>query len=309
MKYIEESWKWLPKYEVDRLLLCAKYWLMSLHTSQNPDLYTRYTPSIHHLGYSSFTLLYRIMHFLCLILLTTATALQSPLDISMSRTRTKAGNPVINGWYADPEARIFTSSQNQTQNRNQYWIYPTTSTTYDKQTTFSAFSSPDLVTWTPHPHILNITQIPWSTNRAAWAPSVTCRNGEYYMYFSVGDGAGIGVARSETGEPQGPFRDVLGKALVPGVVMGAQGIDAQVFIDYEGSEDGEVVGGEDGRGGGKGRNWLYFGGWGHAVVVELGEDMVSLKGEYKEITPEGYVEGPWVLKRKGVYYFLFSVGG
>ena len=141
MKYIEESWKWLPKYEVDRLLLCAKYWLMSLHTSQNPDLYTRYTPSIHHLGYSSFTLQYRIMHFLCLILLTTATALQSPLDISMSRTRTKAGNPVINGWYADPEARIFTSSQNQTQNRNQYWIYPTTSTTYDKQTTFSAFSS------------------------------------------------------------------------------------------------------------------------------------------------------------------------
>lgn len=129
------------------------------------------------------------------------------------------------------------------------------------------------------------------------------------MYFSVGDGAGIGVARSETGQPQGPFRDVLGKELVPGVVMGAQGIDAQVFIDYEGTEDGEVVGGVDGQGGGKGRNWLYFGGWGHAVVVELGEDMVSLKGEFKEITPEGYVEGPWVLKRKGVYYFMFSVEG
>ena len=224
------------------------------------------------------------MHFLHLILLlTTTTALQSPLDITMSpRTILKAGNPIINGWYADPEARIFTSSQNQnqnqTQNHKQYWLYPTTSTTYDKQTTFSAFSSPDLLTWTPHPHVLNITQIPWSTNRAAWAPSVTCRNGEYYMYFSVGDGAGIGVARSETGQPQGPFRDVLGKALVPGVVKGAQGIDAQVFIDYEGAEDGEVVGGVDGQGGGRGRNWLYFGGWGHAVVVELGGGYGQFEG-------------------------------
>lgn len=52
-----------------------------------------------------------------------------------------------------------------------------------------------------------------------------------------------------------------------------------------------------------------FGGWGHAIVVELGDDMVSLKGEYKEITPEGYVEGPWMMKRNGVYYLMFSVGG
>jgi beta-xylosidase len=57
------------------------------------------------------------------------------------------------------------------------------------------------------------------------------------------------------------------------------------------------------------RVWLYFGGWSHAVVVELESDMVSLKGEYLEITPKGYVEGPWMMKREGVYYFMFSVGG
>lgn len=129
------------------------------------------------------------------------------------------------------------------------------------------------------------------------------------MYFSVGDGVGIGVARSVTRLPQGPFRDVLGEPLVEGVVMGAEGIDAQVFIDYEDSGNGNQDGGEDGEGGGAGRNWLYFGGWGHAIVVELGDDMVSLRGDYKEITPEGYVEGPWMLKRNGVYYFMFSVGG
>ncbi|PKY03325.1 putative xylosidase/arabinosidase [Aspergillus campestris IBT 28561] len=194
----------------------------------------------------------------------------------------KSGNPVFPGWYADPEARIFDTT---------YWIYPTTSTVYEAQTTLDAFSSPDLLTWTRHPHVLNITRIPWSTNRAAWAPSVVAAHSTYYMYFSAGDGAGIGVARSVTGRPDGPFEDAIGKPLVPKTIHGAQPIDAQVFID----DDASV--------------WLYFGGWSHAVVVPLASDMVSLAGDYKEITPKGYVEGPWVLKRKGIYYFMYSVGG
>ncbi|KAA8644268.1 hypothetical protein EYZ11_002830 [Aspergillus tanneri] len=195
-----------------------------------------------------------------------------------------SGNPVFPGWYADPEARIFNS---------QYWIYPTYSAAYESQTFFDAFSSPDLLVWSKHPHILNLTDIPWSTNRAAWAPSVApSRSGDdYFMYFSAGDGAGIGVARSISGGPEGPFQDVLGRPLVGEVVMGAQPIDAQIFRD----DDDRV--------------WLYFGGWKHAVVVELNQDMISLKGEFLEVTPSDYVEGPWMLKRDGVYYFMYSVGG
>ncbi|PLB55585.1 xylanase [Aspergillus steynii IBT 23096] len=221
---------------------------------------------------------------------------QSPLHSSFTSTannKTYAGNPVFPGWYADPEARIFDST---------YWIYPTYSAAYESQTFFDAFSSPDLLTWHKHPHILNLTEIPWSTNRAAWAPSVTrSRDGNYFMYFSAGDGAGIGVARSTTGRPEGPYKDVLGRALVEGpTVKGAQPIDAQVFRDNgEGEGEGE----------GDGRVWLYFGGWSHAVVVELEQDMVTIKGEFVEITPKDYVEGPWVLKREGVYYFMYSVGG
>ncbi|KAB8200798.1 glycosyl hydrolase [Aspergillus parasiticus] len=198
---------------------------------------------------------------------------QSPLNPSTP----KSGNPVINGWYADPEARIFDTT---------YWLYPTYSAAYETQTFFDAFSSPDLLTWTKHPYILNLTAIPWSTNRAAWAPSVTRSpsTGEYFMYFSAGDGAGIGVAKSVFG-PAGPFEDVLGRPLVGETVFGAEPIDAQVFVD---EADGNRV-------------WLYFGGWSHAVVVELGADMVSLKGEYLEITPKewgdnsygvSYVTGP-----------------
>ncbi|KAE8339778.1 hypothetical protein BDV24DRAFT_175914 [Aspergillus arachidicola] len=191
---------------------------------------------------------------------------QSPLNPSTP----KSGNPVINGWYADPEARIFDTT---------YWLYPTYSAAYETQTFFDAFSSPDLLTWTKHPYILNLTAIPWSTNRAAWAPSVTRSpsTGEYFMYFSAGDGAGIGVAKSVSGRPEGPFEDVLGRPLVGETVFGAEPIDAQVFVD---EADGNRV-------------WLYFGGWSHAVVVELGDDMVSLKGEWGDNSyGVSYVTGP-----------------
>jgi hypothetical protein len=50
--------------------------------------------------------------------------------------KARSGNPIIDGWYADPEDAIF---------ENQYWIYPTYSAPYDKQVFFDAFSSPDLV--------------------------------------------------------------------------------------------------------------------------------------------------------------------
>ncbi|PWY78364.1 Arabinanase/levansucrase/invertase [Aspergillus heteromorphus CBS 117.55] len=214
-----------------------------------------------------------------------------------------AGNPIIPGWYADPEARLYAS---------EYWIFPTYSAAYSEQTFFDAFSSPDLLTWTKHPTILNITEIPWSTNRAAWAPSVGRKKAapstpksnapqpleedeeyDYYMYFSTGDGTGIGVAVSPAPNgPGGPYTDALGAPLVNGTIRGAEAIDAQIFQDED-----------------SGRNWLYFGGWGHAMVVEVGSDMVSLMGEFVDITPRDYVEGPWVLKKGGTYYFMFSVGG
>ncbi|KAI9046310.1 glycoside hydrolase family 43 protein [Aspergillus affinis] len=236
-----------------------------------------------------------LLSSLPMALSTQSTLFQSPRPNANNKTLT--GNPIFPGWYADPEARIFSHT---------YWIYPTYSATYETQTFFDAFSSPDLLTWTKHPHILNLTEIPWSTNRAAWAPSVTqSTDGDYFMYFSAGDGAGIGVAKSVSGRPEGPFEDVLGKPLVPGpTVLGAQPIDAQIFRD-EADADAD----EDEDEEGEGRVWLYFGGWSHAVVVELEQDMVTLKGDYLEITPKDYVEGSWVLKRKGVYYFMYSVGG
>ncbi|MBX3118559.1 MAG: glycoside hydrolase family 43 protein [Fimbriimonadaceae bacterium] len=195
-------------------------------------------------------------------------------------TPQSSGNPLFPGWWADPEIHVFDG---------RYYIYPTFSAAYEDQTFFDVWSSSDLTGWRNEGRILDFANVPWSTNRAAWAPSVTYKNGPYFLYFSAGDGAGIGVAQAE--HPAGPFFDVLGKPLIEEYHHGAQPIDAHAFID----DDGKA--------------YLYYGGWKHAVVVELGEDMVSTVGEFREITPENYVEGPFMLKRNGVYYFMWSEGG
>lgn len=196
-----------------------------------------------------------------------------------SNTGRSSGNPVFDGWYADPEMHIFEGS---------YYIYPTTSLPFDQQTFFEVWSSKDMLQWRNEGHILNLADIPWSGNRAAWAPSVCYRNSLYYFYFSAGDGNGIGVATSTS--PTGPFTDALGRPLVKEWPHGAQPIDAHIFIN-----DDE-------------RAFLYFGGHGHAVVVELNDDMVSLRGAFYKVTPESYVEGPFLLKRNGIYYFFWSEG-
>src|SRR5947208_14178343 len=61
-------------------------------------------------------------------------------------------NPVLPGWYADPEAHVFDGK---------YWIFPTYSAPYDQQTLMDAFSSTDLVSWEKHPRVLDISNVTW----------------------------------------------------------------------------------------------------------------------------------------------------
>src|SRR3972149_9393898 len=82
-------------------------------------------------------------------------------------------NPSLPGWYADPEAHIF---------GDRYWIYPTYSMPYDRQTFMDAFSSSDLVVWTKHPRVLDVANVRWAT-RALWAPSVVGKEGWGYLRY------------------------------------------------------------------------------------------------------------------------------
>ncbi|GAA4769712.1 hypothetical protein GCM10023219_15120 [Stakelama sediminis] len=226
-----------------------------------------------------------------------------------------AKNPIVPGWYADPEIRIFD---------HQYWIYPTYSDdwkkpdvsahftpaqmaarrrhhvrpSYVKQTFFNAFSSPDLVHWTKHEHVLDVANVPWAAY-AVWAPSAIEVGGKYYLFFGANDiqndkeTGGIGLAVSD--HPGGPFRDALGHPLIGAFHNGAQPIDPFVYRD----DDGQI--------------YLYYGGWGHCNVVRLSPDLRHVEefpdgSIYKEITPPGYVEGSFLIKRKGVYYLMWSEG-
>lgn len=223
-----------------------------------------------------------------------------------------AVNPVFPGWYADPEGIVI---------GNQVWVFPTLSRHYgdDKvkykadmerrfersvgeyalQTHFDAFSSPDLVNWTKHSEVLHIRDVPW-VKYALWAPAIVSKDGKYYLYFGGNDiqsndeVGGIGVAVADT--PEGPFKDAIGRPLISQIINGAQPIDQFVFLD----DDGQY--------------YMYYGGWGHCNVVKLNDDLISLgrfdDGDtYKEITPKDYVEGPFMLKRNGKYYFMWSEGG
>jgi hypothetical protein len=61
----------------------------------------------------------------------------------------KSQNPIVGGWYADPEGVIFD---------DKFWVFPTYSAKYKHQVFMDAFSSKDMVTWERHLSVLNLMQ-------------------------------------------------------------------------------------------------------------------------------------------------------
>lgn len=209
---------------------------------------------------------------------------------SRSQSRAVSGNPIIKGWYADPEVTLLNGA---------YWIYPTWSDKYENQVFIDAFSSKDLLHWKLHKGIIDTTAILWA-KKAMWAPSVIEHNKKYFLFFGANDiqsdkeHGGIGVAIAD--KPQGPFRDHLGKPLVDKFHHGAQPIDQFVFKDSDSTF------------------YLIYGGWRHCNIARLNDDFTGFvpfeDGEiFREITPESYVEGPFMFVRNGKYYFMWSEGG
>jgi len=201
-----------------------------------------------------------------------------------------SGNPVFPGWYADPEGAVF---------GKEFWIYPTYSAPYNEQVFLDAFSSPDLVNWTKHSRILDTNAVPWAW-RAMWAPAIVKNHGKYFLFFGANDiqknedVGGIGVAVAD--KPEGPFKDYLGKPLIDRFHNGAQPIDQFVFHDRDG------------------QYYMIYGGWRHCNIARLREDFRGFEPfadgiTFKEITPQGYVEGPFMFVRNGKYYFMWSEGG
>ena len=156
------------------------------------------------------------------------------------------------------------------------------------------FSSADLVNWTDHGACLSVKDLSWADNYA-WAPDCAYKNGKYYFCFPAGTGTkdrvnpknstkwmGIGIAVSDS--PTGPFTDAIGGPLWKEPYAN----DPCLFID------------DDGKG------YIYFHGGGDYLVGEMADDLLSIKGDLFKMDMGGYepsMEGPWVFKRNGIYYF------
>ena len=233
--------------------------------------------------------------YILLYLLLTACAVRQEPSAQLT-----SGNPLFEGWYADPEGAIF---------GDEYWIFPTYSSAYERQVHFDAFSSKDLVRWTKHANILDTAKVSWA-HKAMWAPSIIEKAGKYYLFFGANDvqrpggpywnsedtlshSGGIGVAVAD--HPGGPYQDYLGKPLIGDFHNDAQPIDQFVFRDTDGM------------------HYMFYGGWRHCNLAILNDDFNGFipweNGDlFREITPEGYVEGPFLFLRDGKYYFMWSEG-
>lgn len=158
------------------------------------------------------------------------------------------------------------------------------------------FSSSDLVNWTDHGAILSVDDLSWADN-FAWAPDAAYKNGKYYFCFPAGTGfkdrvnpknstkwMGIGIAVSDS--PTGPFVDAIGAPLWTEPYAN----DPCLFVD----DDGQA--------------YLYFHGTGGNDwrVAKMADDMLSIEGGLQKMDMGGYepqMEGPWVFKRDGRYYY------
>jgi beta-xylosidase len=205
-----------------------------------------------------------------------AACLDSPTAAGLTvEMEVEPPKPILPGYNADPHAAVF---------GDRYYVYPTSDEGDWQSTAFSCWSSKDLVQWTNEGLILDLPRdLSWAKARA-WAPAMIRRNGRYFFYFAAEQKIGVAVSDG----PCGKLVDPLGKPLVtPSPQHPGQAIDPFAFID----DDGQA--------------YLYYG-QGNLYVAKLTGDMISLGGLPTRITPPGFNEGAFMIKRGGLYYFMWS---
>jgi beta-xylosidase len=197
-------------------------------------------------------------------------------------------NPIVPGFYADPDAVKFGDT---------YWIYPTTSAGGGGGPPhIDAFSSKDLKTWTKHPNVFTSDNSDW-VDHDIWAPSAVKRGDKYYLYYAAnappgdnGEPYGIGVAVSSS--PAGPFIDPINKPLIGSFINGSDPIDQQIFQDPQ-----------------SGKDYIIYGNTKAMIApIDVAAHRINFK-QMRDITPHPrYFEAPFFFYEKGWYYFMYSLG-
>lgn len=126
-----------------------------------------------------------------------------------------------------------------------------------------------------------------------WAPSAPLKHdGRYYLFPTLDGQITATVSDSLTG----PFKTLDGKGIFPGSDWKPYPIPQQSSIDAEIIRDDE------------GDAYMFYS---RRRVVKLKPDLSGPDGPIITINTgeNNYSEGPWVFKRKGIYYYLYTLGG
>jgi GH43 family beta-xylosidase len=206
-------------------------------------------------------------------------------------------NPVYPRSFPDPFVLKFGS---------QYYAYCTGFA--EDESVFEVIHSSDLVNWTT----LGGAMLPLEDSPPYyWAPEVSYENGRFYLYYSVGNEVLMEVRVAVSDRADGGFVD-SGHRLTREDFA----IDAHVFIDDDGMRYLFYA-----------TDFLAHTHIGTGTVVDRMIDWFTLEGKPRPVTRAKYdwqvydpnrkekggvrwhtVEGPAVLKRKGLYYQMFSGG-
>lgn len=158
------------------------------------------------------------------------------------------------------------------------------------------YSSDDMVNWTCHGPVLRAADFPYANPNGAWAAQVVEKDGKFYFYVTLDDRSNgrhtIDVAVSDS--PTGPFRPARadGTPLITDDMTTDShrhnaDIDPTVLIDDDGTP------------------WMAWGN-GDCYMVRLKKNMTELDGPIKRVPMRNYSEGPWLFKRKGIYYNIYA---
>ncbi|MEO6333824.1 MAG: glycoside hydrolase family 43 protein [Pyrinomonadaceae bacterium] len=173
---------------------------------------------------------------------------------------------------------------------------------------FGIVRSHDLVTWTELGGAMAALK---ESPPYYWAPEVVYDNGRFYLYYSVGNETLMELRVAVSDRPDGGFIDSGHRLTTQDFA-----IDAHVFVDDDGSKFLFYA-----------TDFLDHSHIGTGTVMDRMLDWFTLEGNPRPVTRALYdwqvydpnrkekggvrwhtVEGPTVLKRKGLYYEMFSGG-
>lgn len=206
-------------------------------------------------------------------------------------------NPVYKKSFPDPFVLKF---------RGEYYAYCTDF--WQDGKVFGVLKSRDLINWTEIGGALK----PLEHNPPFyWAPEVTYSNGKFYLYYSVGNEKMMEIRVAVSDKPDGDFVDAGTRLTFQDFA-----IDAHVFVDEDGQKYLFYA-----------TDFLDYSHIGTGTVVDKMTDFYTLEGNPRAVTRAKYdwqiydanriekggvrwhtVEGAFILKRKGIYYEMFSGG-